>query len=247
MINGGKAWFDYEKWSGATSIQHLASFQWNQTYGPLRWPQKGSEVLSVRAKTGHYWKAENLDDFDGTAWVQGPPTVLLSAGLAGGGAIAAQQLPAPSPAAVRKYSETIRVTVQGMRTTDVIGAGQWALLSRIPGGSHRVLGTGAVAADRVLGPGVAYQARVYTPRPSEHQLSTATAQAYPWQALRGYLTVSIPKAGGAPLPVQFASFHTGPSPSEPVTEPEPGAVAVRPAISIRQGVPAGPAAGLGVS
>jgi hypothetical protein len=225
VINGGKPWFNYEKWSGATSVQHLASFQWNQTYGPLRWPQKGSEVLSVRAKTGHYWKAENLDDFDGTAWVQGPPTVLLSAGLAGGGAIAAQQLPAPSPAAVRKYSETIRVTVQGMRTTDVIGAGQWALLSRIPGGSHRVLGTGAVAADRVLGPGVAYQARVYTPRPSEHQLSTATAQAYPWQALRGYLTVSIPKAGGAPLPVQFASFHTGPSPSEPVTEPEPGAVA----------------------
>ena len=42
LINGGKAWFDYQKWAGTTSIQHLASFQWNQTYGPLRWPQKGS-------------------------------------------------------------------------------------------------------------------------------------------------------------------------------------------------------------
>ena len=84
VIDGGKPWFDYEKWSGTTSIQHLASFQWNQTYGPLRWPQKGNEVLSVHAKTGHYWKAENLDDFDGTAWVQGPPTPLPAPGATGG-------------------------------------------------------------------------------------------------------------------------------------------------------------------
>ena len=133
VINGGKPWFDYRSGAAATSIQHLASFQWNQTYGPLRWPQKGSEVLSVRAKTGHYWKAENLDDFDGTAWVQGPPTLLPVAGAAGGAAISAEPLPAPSPAAVRRYSETVRVTIQGMRTTDLIGAGQWTLDVTDPG------------------------------------------------------------------------------------------------------------------
>jgi protein-glutamine gamma-glutamyltransferase len=214
VIDGGKPWFDYQKWTGATSIQHLASFQWNQTYGPLRWPQKGSEVLSVRAKTGHYWKAENLDDFDGTAWVQGPPTLLPVAGAAGGATIAAETLPAPSPAAVRRYSETVRVTIQGMRTTDLIGAGQWTLESRIPGGSHRVPGTGAIAADRLLGPGVSYRARVYTPKPSDAQLSSATALPYPWQALRGYLTVSIPTRSVSQVPVQFASFHVTPAPTE---------------------------------
>jgi protein-glutamine gamma-glutamyltransferase len=226
VIDGGKAWFDYQKWSGATSVKHLASFEWNQTYGPLRWPQKGSEVLSVRAKTGHYWKAENLDDFDGTAWVQGPPTALLGT-RAGVGAISTEPLalPSPSPAAVRRYSETIRVTIQGMRTTDVIGAGQWNLLSRIPGGSHRVLGTGTIAADRVLGPGVAYQARVYTPRPSGRQLGAATALPYPWQALRGYLTVSIPTGNGAQFPVQFADFHATPDLTAAVAGPGRGAVA----------------------
>jgi protein-glutamine gamma-glutamyltransferase len=207
VINGGKAWFDYQKWAGATSIQHLASFQWNQTYGPLRWPQKGSEVLSVRAKTGHYWKAENLDDFDGTAWVQGTPTQLSVTGEPGGEVIPTAPLPAPSPAAVHRYSETVRVTIQGMRTTDLIGAGEWTLESRVPGGSHRVVGTGAIAADRLLGPGVAYRARIYTPNPSDPQLTAATARPYPWRALRGYLTVSIPTEGVTRLPVQFARFH----------------------------------------
>jgi protein-glutamine gamma-glutamyltransferase len=225
VIDGGKAWFDYEKWSGATSIQHLASFQWNQTYGPLRWPQKGSEVLTVRAKTGHYWKAEDLDDFDGTAWVQGPPTPLHALGAAGVGPVSAASLPAPSPAAIRKYSETIRVTIQGMRTTDLIGAGQWTLESRIPGHSHRVLGTGTVAADRLLGPGVSYQARVYTPTPSDPQLSAATALPYPWTALDGYLSVSIPTSDGAGFPVQFASFHAAPDRTELVAEAGRGAVA----------------------
>ena len=208
LMSGGKAWFDYQKWAGTTSIQHLASFQWNQTYGPLRWPQKGSEVLSVRAKTGHYWKAENLDDFNGTAWVQGTPTQLSVTGSAGGEVIPTTPLPAPSSGAVRRYSESVRVTIQGMRTTDLIGAGEWTLASRVPGGSHRVVGTGAIAANRVIGPGVAYRARVYTPKPSDPQLTAASALPYPWRALRGYLTVSIPTEGVTQLPVQFARFHT---------------------------------------
>jgi transglutaminase-like putative cysteine protease len=224
VIDGGKPWFNYEKWSGATSIRHLASFSWNQTYGPLRWPQKGNEVLSVRAKTGHYWKAENLDDFDGTAWVEGPPTPLPAPGATGAQPYS-PSLPSPSPAAIRKYSETIRVTIQGMRTTQLIGAGQWTLESRIPGRSHRVLGTGAIAADRVLGPGVTYQARVYAPTPSDPQLSAATALTYPWSTLGGYLSVSIPTPSGARLPVHFASFHAAPDHTALVDESGRGAVA----------------------
>jgi transglutaminase-like putative cysteine protease len=224
VLDGGKPWFDYQKWTGATSIQHLASFQWNQTYGPLHWPQKGSEVLSVRAKTGHYWKAENLDDFDGTGWVEGPPAELPVAGAAGGETLAVEPLPAPSSAAVHKYSETVRVTIQGMRTTDLIGAGQWTLESRVPGGSHRVLGTGVIAADRLLGPGVQYEARVYTPKPSDAQLGAATALGYPWQALRGYLTMSLPTRGGEGFPVQFAPFHA--TPDLPVLAADVGPTAI---------------------
>ena len=216
LIDGAKPWFDYEKWSGATSVRHLASFDWNQTYGPLRWPQKGNEVLSVRATTGHYWKAENLDDFNGTAWVQGPPAVLPGADF--GPPTAA--LPSPSPATLRKYSETIRVTVQGMRTTNVIGAGQSTLASSVPGGSHPVTGTGTVAADRVLGPGATYQMRVYVPTPSDPELQSATAQPYPWPALSSYLTISIPTRSAT---VQFPRFHRPATATRVVAESGPGA------------------------
>jgi protein-glutamine gamma-glutamyltransferase len=220
VISGGKAWFDYEKWSGTTSIQHLASFDWNQTYGPLRWPQKGNEVLTVRAKTGHYWKAEDLDDFDGYAWVEGAPTAL--SGSNAGFALPTAPLPSPAPAVLRRYSETIRVTIQGMRTTDVIGSGESTLESRIGGGTHPVSGSGTIATNRVLGPGATYLMRVYDPTPSDSELEATAAQSYPWDALRGYLTVSIPRGNGVSVPVQFPRFHAAPSATEAIAESAPG-------------------------
>jgi protein-glutamine gamma-glutamyltransferase len=206
VIDHGKPWLNYEKWSAVASTEHLASFAWNQTYGPLHWPQNGSQVLTVRAKTGEYWKAENLDDFNGTAWVQGPPALLPSSTS---GQLIPTQLPlsAPSQAALHKYSERIRVTIQGMRTSDLIGAGQSTILTRIKGGWHWLPGTGTIQANRQLGPGVTYDARVYAPSPSDAQLRTASQRPYPWPALRGYLTVSIPDGHGLSSTIQFPHFH----------------------------------------
>ena len=49
----------------------MDAFVWNQTYGPLHWPRKGHVVMTVDAGTADYWKAEDLDVFNGTAWVAG--------------------------------------------------------------------------------------------------------------------------------------------------------------------------------
>ena len=43
------------------------SFSWDHSYGPLDWPRDGRELLRVKAKRPAYWKATNLDDFDGRA------------------------------------------------------------------------------------------------------------------------------------------------------------------------------------
>jgi len=204
LIDSGKPWLNYEKWSSVASTEHLASFSWNQTYGPLHWPQNGNQVLTIRADAAQYWKAANLDDFNGTAWVQGPP-ILLPATTSG--ELTGAPLPSPSAAAIRKYSERIRVTVQGMRTTEVIGAGQTTVLTRIPGGWHWLVGTGTIEANRELGPGVTYDARVYAPSPSDGALRVASHKSYPWQALRGYLTLSIPDGHGLSSTVQFPHFH----------------------------------------
>ena len=182
VLDHGKPWLNYEKWSSVASSEHLASFSWNQTYGPLHWPQNGNQVLTVRADAAQYWKAENLDDFNGKAWVQGPPALLPATTS---GELTGAPLPSPSPATVRKYSERIRVTIQGMRTSEVIGAGQSTILTRIPGGWHRLLGTGTIEANRELGPGVTYDARVYAPTPSDADLRAASHRRYPWHRCAG--------------------------------------------------------------
>jgi hypothetical protein len=223
-IDQGKPWFDYRNWTAVTSAEHLASFSWNQTYGPLHWPQNGNQVLTVRADAAQYWKAENLDDFNGSAWVQGPPELLPSA--ASGQLISTPTpLPLPSAAAVKKYSERIRVTVQGMRTSELIGAGQTTPLTRIPGGWHRLAGTGTIVANRELGPGITYDARVYAPSPSDAQLRAASSRPHPWRALRGYLTLSIPNGHGLSSTIQFPRFHGSLTSAQRSAESGPGALA----------------------
>ena len=62
---------NYRAWTGTAPHVRVDAFDWNQTYGPLHWPHAGHQVMTVRAKTGDYWKAENLDLFNGIDWVAG--------------------------------------------------------------------------------------------------------------------------------------------------------------------------------
>ena len=36
---------------------------WNQTYAPLHWPKKRTQVLAVTSNREMYWKAATLDTF----------------------------------------------------------------------------------------------------------------------------------------------------------------------------------------
>ena len=46
------------------------SFNWNHTYGPLDWPQDGTEVFRAEAELPTYWKTYVLDEFNGYAWTR---------------------------------------------------------------------------------------------------------------------------------------------------------------------------------
>src|SRR6202011_3491594 len=65
-------WADYRSFAGAFSAANVETFDWSQHYGPLIWPRTGRELIDIQAHRPDYWKAENLDTFNGTAWVQGP-------------------------------------------------------------------------------------------------------------------------------------------------------------------------------
>jgi hypothetical protein len=69
-IDPHRAWVNYEALAGSFAPAHVARFDWSQRYGPLIWPQDNQEVLDVQAAHSDYWKAENLDYFNGRAWIE---------------------------------------------------------------------------------------------------------------------------------------------------------------------------------
>ena len=69
-LNRDTPWCDYETWALDTAASKSTSFTWNHDYGPLDWPRDGRELLRVKAKQPAYWKAENLDVFDGGRWLR---------------------------------------------------------------------------------------------------------------------------------------------------------------------------------
>jgi Transglutaminase-like superfamily len=193
-------WVDYRSWTGSVVHRQVDAFDWNQTYGPLRWPQAGHQVLAVRARTGDYWKAENLDAFDGYGWIQSGLTA------------PAVQLPSPTRAALARWTQPIQVSITGMETNNVIAAGTAGLPIGLPLGAGEGSDPGTWVANTRLGPGTTYRIVTYSPRPSAHQLATAGSR-YPAAALAGDLALMLPAAGeangGPTSQVQFPLFHTG--------------------------------------
>ncbi|HLI61575.1 MAG TPA: transglutaminase-like domain-containing protein [Solirubrobacteraceae bacterium] len=217
-LSASRPWIDYEAWGAASGGPGLESFNWNQTYGPLSWPQDGHVMFTVRARTGDYWKAEDLNAFDGRAWVAGVPIALspqgglLTESSASGSASAspegdARTLPPPSPAAVRRYTHTDQVTIGSLATTDVIAGSGITERPQIAGGVAEGSVPGTWTAFHPLGPGDTYSVTTYSPTPSAEQLQQASEGVYPWSALAPELTLVIPARGGSTTGVPFPGFH----------------------------------------
>jgi protein-glutamine gamma-glutamyltransferase len=177
-VDRGKPWLDYRAWAGTAASTRIDTFDWNQTYGPLRWPKSGHAVLSVHARTADYWKAEDLDTFNGYAWVAGTPAI-------------ASVLPQPSASSLARWTQTLQVTILGMQTNDVIAAGYASEPSGIPGGLSEGDDPGTWLAGRALGPGASYEISAYSPHPTAAQLTDA-GRHYPARALSNELTLGLP-------------------------------------------------------
>jgi protein-glutamine gamma-glutamyltransferase len=200
-IDPRKPWVDYRAWASSAARRHVDTFSWNQSYGPLHWPRTGHVVLTVTAARGDYWKAEDLDQFNGRAWVAGPSTGQPAP-------------PAPSAAASNRWTQTIRVTIEGMKTSDVIAAGYAAEPSPIIGGISAGQDPGTWVADQGMGPGDTYSVITYSPHPSAAQLNQA-GRAYPVQSLATDLILGIPQDGtpaASSQQVSFAPFHSAAAP-----------------------------------
>ena len=144
-------------------------FDWDHSYGPLRWRREGREMLRIRSRRAQYWKLENLEDFDGERWVErGTPDRF------GPGAEADLD---DDWASHPQWTGDARVTVRGLRGDPFAGAG--TTLS-VDAGARQALPTfspGTWEADHELAAGDSYRVRFHAPRPNPLQLAAATSGA----------------------------------------------------------------------
>ena len=179
-LDSTRPWFNYEAFAEKLEPKKAEVFSWSHSYGPLTWPRDGREMLRIKAGVPAYWKATNLDEFDGVRWREAPPSR---------DALAEARLN-------RRWIQTIKVVDRGLRSTDSVGAGNVQAI--LPGSSRLALpqsdGT-FVTSSKPLRPGDSYQALVYVPRPSEAQLKRSGTK-YPGYT-QDFLELRVPLQGGS--------------------------------------------------
>ena len=182
-IDGTRPWFNYEAFAEKLEPNKAEAFSWTHSYGPMTWSRDGRELLRIKAPSASYWKATNLDEFDGVRWREGPPSrdALVDAPRNG------------------RWIQTIKVVDRGLRSTQFIGAGK--VEDILPGSSRLALpqsdGT-FVTSSKPLRPGDSYQAQVYVPHPSDSQLRRAGTR-YP-SYTQDFLEVRVPLRGAVRRP-----------------------------------------------
>jgi protein-glutamine gamma-glutamyltransferase len=179
---------DVNDLAGSIAPARGTTFDWNHRYGPLDWPRDGREVLRIRAAHAAYWKAENLDGFDGLRW-------LHVRGVA-------DEEPPAAFYTHPDWTQDVRVTVRALNSDQFIGAGSTLVVrdaraAPIAGGSP-----GTYNADTPLRSGDSYVARVYTPRPTARDLASGTIPrphnvggGLVGSPLYAYLTLALPGRG----------------------------------------------------
>jgi transglutaminase superfamily protein len=219
-IDGRGPWVDYERIAESLAPAASVRFDFSHEYGPIDWPRDGREMLRIHARGSTYWKAENVDEFDGRRW-------RAATTLAGARTPLSDELPAAF-ASRRRWRERIEVTVRGLEGRDAVAAGTTLRVLGPPSAAIATASPGTFAFEEVLERGDSYAVEVYVPRPSPRELAragTGYPQLSPTYWTLGIRTTQRAQAAGLPFQadVRFAPFASGGSPT--VALDEPGALA----------------------
>lgn len=195
-LDGREPWFDYETWALDTAASKSVTFTWDHDYSPLDWPRDGRELLRVKARIPAYWKARDLEIFDGRAWRQDPRQSGVDVGTH-----------LPEAASIRaRWTQRIEVTLRNLRSETFVTAG---VTTAVRGEASYAAGGGVFNSPSGLGRGDSYVADVYTPRPTDRQLRATPVGYEDW--LRAYRSTYLavpPGAGeGGPADVRRVPFQ----------------------------------------
>lgn len=204
------AFLAWQSWNPLAHQGPLVSvdYMWNQTYSPLHWPKKRTQVLEVTSPKQMYWKAATLDTFLIDHWQFSPQGRLV--GSSTGGSLAVPPGSLPLEETVGHHLVNVKVKVLGLADDHLIGAAQpvhWTL----PGGTESLLdanGTVTTLADPARN--VTYSVQVYDPTPTVAQL-TRVGTTFPEDIRAGVVIGNVtmpiwpakPRASQPPLSPAF--------------------------------------------
>jgi hypothetical protein len=179
QVASRQPWVDYRHWSWTLHKEKTIGFDWRHSYGPLHWPRKGTTLLLIKSKNPHYWKAETLDRFDGRGWTTSP-----------------QRDPSFVNTRISDkpgWTETVRVTLRGLRSDVVIGPGSLIAPIRDLPSDPVYLSNEVALFNNQLKSGDSYTVTGYTPDPSVKQMRAAPSPSAP---LGNYTTIQLADPGG---------------------------------------------------
>ncbi|MDX6649805.1 MAG: protein-glutamine gamma-glutamyltransferase [Solirubrobacteraceae bacterium] len=202
-VDRARPWLDYQRLAQSLAPAAPLTFDFTHAYGPLDWPRDGRDLLRIKARRATYWKAENVDEFDGRRWRASPSLSTARTPLS-------DEVPAGSGATAR-WRERIQVSVQGLGGHDAVTAGTTLGLVRPPSAAVARASPGTFALEDALKRGDSYAADVYVPRPTPAQMATAGTdygQLSPLYTTLGIRTTARGQANGLPelADVRFAPF-----------------------------------------
>ena len=184
-LDSSAGWFDYRNWR-IFSASGGITYSWDQSYGPITWPRRGTTLMFVKARRPYYWKAQSLDSFDGVRWIATDATNSSSSGA---------ELPAnPRP----QWQTKIEVNVAALRGPLVVGAGTPFSVSTDAGDTQTSSDGTVTAFDQGLHSGEHYTVNTYIPEPSAAEMRSAPP---PDGFFQRYTAFELPGPGGVPLSI----------------------------------------------
>jgi transglutaminase-like putative cysteine protease len=171
------AFMSWHTWDplASTAAPRDLSYVWNQSYKPLHWKGKPTDVLDVWAQRPMYWKVGTLERFDNGAWSSHvfPITEGLSRDDQQSVSVPQPLLPPNARHPATNDLATVRVKVLALADSGLVSAAQ-PLKWTGPDGIPFALNTDTTAdATNDLPRNATYSSIVYVANPTQHALEHA--------------------------------------------------------------------------
>ena len=178
----GGPWFDYSTWAEGLGTPPSARFDWNHSYGPVRWRRDGREMLRIRSRPAAVLEAREPRGLRRPALGRAQRPRRVRARRGGRPGRGAGEHP--------QWNGEARVIVRGLRGDLFAGAGTTLAVDAGAREATPTFSPGTWEADQDLAAGDSYRVSFHAARPNPLELAAATSGSRGQQG--DALTLTLP-------------------------------------------------------